>query len=537
MTCHELYLRWVVGAMESIDAQNPGFAERVLALDDCPPPAPRDGWTYVTGNWHSAAGALNAGMQRTSTPWLICWDADNVMPDGYLAAMIAEIEAAPHDVAMIYPDLHFVDEQLRSLELEVQMEWGYWSSRIENPVDTAAAWRREAIDLAGSWTEESLLDDFSLALRLSAAGWRGKRCNGPPVIMRRHPAGVMQSLRRKSALAYELWKTYSVAVITPFRGSIPRLDRWIAQMLRAELPYRIRFHLVSLTSDRKFVHTLVSHAETLAAHRTGSNVDISVLPPPASTVARDEALEAYPYAVTMGRVTEDLLLTLDESLVVPSSGFRLLGEEMCRDTRRHGGVAALQPHPALPGRIDASVSVDGEPLSEADLPSQPVDVAVAGGGCMLWSRWLLDRMPVRTSHGTWSRALCHDVQQRGAVIRLHPAVRCRRDAIPTDYSRARSYEWSATTAQSPIRQTVPSPLHRSSRKVALRRQVTNRCVFETHEALQSRLLLLPVAYRANGFRWRARDSRVDVTHRSPSRPWRTHFRARRWRADAPSGPA
>ena len=87
---------WLAVARRSIEAQIPAPAERCLVVDapdgttalsalagDLPP----GGWTTRQGCWHDPAVARNEGMAATGAPWVVFWDADNVMPAGFLAAV------------------------------------------------------------------------------------------------------------------------------------------------------------------------------------------------------------------------------------------------------------------------------------------------------------------------------------------------------------------------------------------------------------------------------------------------------------------
>jgi hypothetical protein len=70
----------------------------------------------------------------------VFWDADNVMASGYLDAVRRAAAAAPEDVAILYPDIQFCDEELRPRQLWTLPAYDYWRLRAETCADTASAW-------------------------------------------------------------------------------------------------------------------------------------------------------------------------------------------------------------------------------------------------------------------------------------------------------------------------------------------------------------------------------------------------------------
>jgi glycosyltransferase involved in cell wall biosynthesis len=110
VTCHEPYLKWLPQALESINRQAPAVAECVVAFDGCQPPQLSDSrWRVIQGDWRHPSPARNAGIAATTLPWVIFWDADDVMAEGYIAAMQRTIDTASVDTGIIYPDLYRLD--------------------------------------------------------------------------------------------------------------------------------------------------------------------------------------------------------------------------------------------------------------------------------------------------------------------------------------------------------------------------------------------------------------------------------------------
>jgi hypothetical protein len=103
------------------------------------------------GYWCDPAADRNEGMAATRSPWVVFWDTDNVMPAGFLAAVREAIRHATPDVGILYSDIEYVDENLNYGKRWRVPDWNYWTLRKGNHIDTASAWRREAVELAGGW--------------------------------------------------------------------------------------------------------------------------------------------------------------------------------------------------------------------------------------------------------------------------------------------------------------------------------------------------------------------------------------------------
>jgi len=127
------------------------------------------------------AGALTQGLEAASGELIAIFDADFVPPADFLKSTV------PHLVAQ--PDLAFV-----------QTRWGYLNDRysaltraqtialdghfvvehlgrnrnglLMNFNGTAGIWRRQAIEAAGGWHADTLIEDVDLSFRAQLAGWQ-----------------------------------------------------------------------------------------------------------------------------------------------------------------------------------------------------------------------------------------------------------------------------------------------------------------------------------------------------------------------------
>src|SRR5262249_11832306 len=150
VTCHKPYLKWLPEALASIGRQAPKAFEYVTVFDGCSALPPNDArWRVIGGEWLHPSEARNAGLAATRAKWVIFWDADNVMADGYLGAVARAIEGASSDTGIIYPDIQYCDAQMKPQSFWAMPRWDYWKLREENFIDTAASCRREPMELTG----------------------------------------------------------------------------------------------------------------------------------------------------------------------------------------------------------------------------------------------------------------------------------------------------------------------------------------------------------------------------------------------------
>jgi hypothetical protein len=438
VTCHAPYLRWLPELLGSVDRQAPQPAERVLVLDGCDGPRGDGGrWRRIHGAWRHPGGARNAGLAVTRAPWVTFWDADNVMADGYVAAAQRAIGAAPSGVGILYPDIRYCDERLAPGEYRAMPAWDYWGLRAENCVDTASAWRRDAVDVVGAWPEDTEgLDDYALALRVTAAGWTAAKLDGPPVMMRRHRG----QRHRGSALLTNIWRARSLAIVSLLAGRDDTLAGWASFLLEAELPPRTALYVVDNSGRPEFTRKAFDTCQEIAASRHLSHLDFASLGRAYRPAAGESWFAAARhlhvarlYASVVPRAREDLVLTLEDDMDPPRDAARRLGEEV--GFRGHGNVgvaAAAYPlahddRAVCAGWGDAGGDRWGPSVGWEQVSGGAMEVAFVGGGCSVWANWAVRGYPVhlRWRHQLgWDAVLCVALRRRGYRVRLHGGVRC-----------------------------------------------------------------------------------------------------------------
>jgi hypothetical protein len=437
VVCHGDYLRWLPVALESIDRQRPRPTERVVVFDGCEiPRGLRLGWRAFRGDWGHPSPARNRGLAETVSPWVIFWDADNIMAPGYIEAVLKAVGSAPSDVGAIYSDIYYCDESMRLLSKWATPEWDYWSLRAENYIDTASAWRREAVDLVGGWsTRSSCFEDYALALDVTEAGWKARHRPGPPTMMRVHPGSRSAAQNQDNGRLNNVWRARSLAIVSLLAGRDSTFPIWEEFLLEADLPPKTALYVVDNSGSPDFTARAFAACNRVAAERGFSHIDFR------STGSHYEPTLGEPYmsrgrhlhiarlyGEVIPRVREDLLLTLEDDIAPPPDAVRQLGEQIgCPSWGRYGAVGAAYDMGdgfLCGGRDDGGW---GSGIAWDDLPFEPIDAGCVGGACTVWANWALAGQPVNFwwDYGLgWDGSLCTQMRRRGYGIRIHGNVRC-----------------------------------------------------------------------------------------------------------------
>jgi hypothetical protein len=400
----------------------------------------------------------------------VFFDADDVMPPEYLGAMHQAIHAAAPNVAVIYPDLQYCDTELRPQARRDVPSWNYWSLRAENYISTASVWRRVALLMSGGWTTRAgAFDDFAAALDVTAAGWQASRLVGPAVMVRRHSHSQLQSSQDAGQWLSDIWRARSLAIVTLHAGRRAGLQRWRDFVLNAELPPHTSLYVVDNSGRPEFSEHLAETCEQIQHTRSCvRHVDISTFGEP----YRDQPGQPYLaqgrhlhvarlYASVLPRLTEDLILTLEDDMDPPPNAIRALGEQIGYASRASIGVVAAayaMPHDtrlvcAGLGNHEWGESVEWEQLSD-----QPIDVQFIGGGCAVWANWALQGAAAQLDWQRWlgwDAMLCEWLRACGYRVQLHGGVRA------LHHIEDRSDAASEPAASSTLENTPVAPIQQS----------------------------------------------------------------------------
>ena len=429
VTCHEPYLRFLPDCLESIDGQAPPETIKVLALDDCPGEADAAlrGWQVVRGNWRSPAAARNACLPLLPEGgWVVFWDADNLMPERYLATGLEAVIAASDDTGILYP-LVRNGNSLRFMGDDVAGD-----PRLGPHIDTCSFWRLRAIRHAGDWRKGlNRLDDYELGNRILRAGWKHAKLN-TIVDQREHP------LRRSHGADYHdaLWEVRSLGIVVLLRGEGKLLPRWIEVASEIKLPPRAGLTVVddsgTVTFGRK-VRAMINRLSDRFQRVTLMTKGDSKPRNPSFSEIHDRV--GHLYSRALPATPEDLILTWEDD-VFPNQpdAIRELAWHL-PPQRQRAAIGAVYESRANPGFAVAARGPKGwsGPFRLDRLPKRPFTVGMIGGGFTLWLKPVLDQHPVLGSWEVpelgehqlgWDGFLCRRLNAAGWHVALHGGIRC-----------------------------------------------------------------------------------------------------------------
>jgi hypothetical protein len=377
----------------------------------------------------------------TRAPWLIFWDADDVMADGYLAATQRAISAAPPDLGIIYPDIRYCDEYLEPQAFWSMPPWDYWALRAENFITAQSTWRRVALEIVGGWKDRAgAHEDFELALEVTALGWKAAKLEGPPILARNHSDSRMSERRREAGILNDLWKARSLGIVSLLAGRDDTFARWAEFLLHAELPPKTALYVVDNSGRAEFMGKAFDACQRIADERRMLHLDFSCLGQAYRPADSEPYLErrrhqhvASLYAAVFPRVGEDLILSLEDDVEAPLDAVRRLGEEIgYRSRGAVGVVAASYSMPHEPGMVCAGLGDEAWQtlIRWEQVPGCLMDVGFVGGGCAVWANWALRGYPIHLRWDPililgWDGVLCQALRRRGYRVVLHGGVRCR----------------------------------------------------------------------------------------------------------------
>jgi hypothetical protein len=182
------------------------------------------------------AGALAAGLERSSGELLAVFDADFVPPPDFLRRMVPRLDdPAIGSVQARWTHLNRRESLLTAAQA-VMLDAHFL---LEHPTrahhdlffnfnGTAGLWRRSCIEDAGGWRNDTLTEDLDLSYRAQLRGWR--LAYAPDVeVPGELPAG-MEALKTQQ----RRWA----------RGSIQTARLLLPELLRRPLPLRVKLEAV-----------------------------------------------------------------------------------------------------------------------------------------------------------------------------------------------------------------------------------------------------------------------------------------------------
>ncbi|MYB99369.1 MAG: glycosyltransferase, partial [Gemmatimonadetes bacterium] len=152
------------------------------------------------------AGALAAGLKSATGDQILILDADFVPPPGLLEDLLPSMDDPRVGMVQARWDHLNEDEswltRAQALLLDghflVEQRGRYRGGRLFKFNGTAGLWRRKALEEAGGWHHDTLIEDLDISYRSQMAGWRFVLRDevGVPAELPRTPAALLVQQRR-----------------------------------------------------------------------------------------------------------------------------------------------------------------------------------------------------------------------------------------------------------------------------------------------------------------------------------------------------
>lgn len=448
ITCHN-YAHWLAECLQSCLRQSAPFTCIIVVddagSDDCRAVvAGFPGVQYLRTEFGDVAQARNAGAAALPrTDFLLFVDADNVLPVNYHAVLWAGF--TENNLAVVYCPLHsYVDgrdlgdnRSIKPFDLD--------RLRMRNIADTCSLIRYEPFEqLRGWWGERSGLEDWSLWLRITHAGWRMKMVADTHLLYRVHSDQMSRNTPDRSRHTVRTIETgIPLALVTPFGGRklgtyfqwLKNLD-WDKSML----------HLVAIDNacDEQYSLRLQAALAASGLSYSYTRIDERALPETSASDLSNTAVlrtrhhlhlhvhMSRIYSLAQGMVPQrcGLVWVVEDDVEPPSHALRDLVTALAHNLQL-GSVAAEVPNRFTPGIIAWSgrdMTAKRRMLNAAD--GRPVLCTTFG--CTLFRRQVWDGVAIRPcwNWGTkevafdWSAG--EDIRRAGWSLDVLP-IACRHE--------------------------------------------------------------------------------------------------------------
>lgn len=437
VVCHKGYIHFAEQCIATIETQSLSFVCKVLVYDGeevdlhCLAMWRYGGWKARVGCFGNPNRARNYGLIGASDcEWVVFWDADNLMPHDYLARAYGHLCSVPQNVGVCYPDCHAVDKQGNLLVRHIMPEWNLGAAQARNLCDSGSFWRVEAVCEVGGFDPAQVRhDDFTLALRIFRAGWKGQKI--PATINLLHHG---KNRSRHADITQSLWIAYHFGFVTIWGGGATHAMEWYQD---AEFPPCSHLYWIDNSGGQMWEYlqdsatalrdkfqsiTIIQGGEP---HRTEKG-DIYKNP------ARHKHV-AYLYNTAFSSIREEIIVTIEDDMIPPVDGARGLLSNFCpgSNVAVAAGVYRSRTSPAhLCCSKDKTKWRDVPKFDH--LPPGPFEVGMTGGGFAMFGNWALrECLPMHcelTPDGRlmgWDANLGMCLTSKGFKLLVDPNVKCR----------------------------------------------------------------------------------------------------------------
>lgn len=338
------------------------------------------------------AKARNIGAAATTAPLLMFWDADDIMPDNFLAQMAGDLKA---ELGMVYCGRTFFGEgRPRSPMLAPAADRvRLWK---QNFCPSPMLMRRAEFEAAGRWIEPPVraCPDWHLALRLSGrCGW------GPSMAMgkiRRHSGNHTLTWAKRGAESMDAVRmdAASITVACIYGGRLPGLRQgWLDAVRASVLKAGKRVELIivdgstdgwgGLDLDRE-----LSWCHTVTVKRARYGVDLTAVD--RRKCARELSTMLAAATNDLRRMASgDILWLIEDDLIVPENACVDMLKVMLGQGGARAAVTGMYRSRHNPTKFLAANIGPRGPKHLTELPAEPGPIDLSGTGCLMLLRDLM----------------------------------------------------------------------------------------------------------------------------------------------------
>ncbi|HAU32588.1 MAG: Glycosyl transferase family 2 [Desulfotomaculum sp. 46_296] len=186
-------------------------------------------------------GARNSGIEKTSSEFIVCLDADDIIEPSYCSSCLNVLLSRP-EVGFVYTGTKVFGKKNK---LWSNVSYSCLHLLVENYIPSSAMFRRKIWLDAGGFSEEMRTgyEDWDFWLSAAEAGWRGYHVPELLFNYRKHDCNMLQSsnaLRKelKRILRLRHRKSYSLSNILNLAVSeLPALPRVSLAALKQLIKY------------------------------------------------------------------------------------------------------------------------------------------------------------------------------------------------------------------------------------------------------------------------------------------------------------
>jgi cellulose synthase/poly-beta-1,6-N-acetylglucosamine synthase-like glycosyltransferase len=185
------------------------------------------------------AGALQAGLERSTAEFVAVFDADFIPAPDFLRRCMRPLLAEPR-IAFVGARWDHINgdanaltraqQRIKDCDFGVVQMADCWAGNLVYFDGTCGIWRRRAIDEAGGWRAEAFSEDTDLSVRVQLEGWRGLRLAsvGVPGEL---PESMDAWLKQQANWSRGTGTVLRLNVLGIWRGALPFRSKLAATLL------------------------------------------------------------------------------------------------------------------------------------------------------------------------------------------------------------------------------------------------------------------------------------------------------------------